>query len=407
MAAFECEDKAAECQQWKANMGGDCKGADFEYMLINCPLTCDICAEAETKYAQLEEERKKNPTYEPEDSDVIQLTADSIDDFMEAHEDHIILLEFYAPWCGGCQKVAPEYRDAAKLLKEATDLPIPVILAKFDDSAKENQDYAAGSPEMWNFTSYPSMYIVDSEGYNDHYFGEKESAEGILHHMTMIANGKNQTEAWQEWRKVERGARPGFYKPGGKHESDQVVELLPDDFEDIVLRSDPIWLVEFYSDKCPLCNSLASTIIESATRLQKDHPGKIKFGALNGRVFNEVPDAYEVTGLPTVQGFYLGQTFGAFTWDNYLEDLRAGDKLPEGTKRPAGADLYYNWAVAKMEELWKESNVANATATIPPIPPEDKDKGKGKGKDKDKGGKKDSRKDSDIEKAKDPGEDEL
>lgn len=393
-SAFECKDLSPECEQWKANMKGNCKGADLKYMVINCPKTCDLCEEAEKEHAVLEEERKKNPTYEPEDSHVIQLTSETLDDYMEQNEESIILLEFYAPWCGGCQQVAPEFRDAAKMLAEATDLPFPVKFAKFDDSAPENADYQAGSPEMWNFTSYPSMFIIDQEGFNDPYFGGKE-AEAFVHHMTMIAQGKNQSEASIEWRKIERGARPGFYKPGGLHESDQVEELLPDIFRDTVLRSDAVWLVEFYSDKCPLCKSLAPLIIESATRLQKDHPGKIRFGALNGRVYNEVPDAYDVQSLPIVELLYMGVSHGQFNWNDYLAELGKGDKLP-GEERPSGADIYYNWGVQKMTELWREDNGANMTAEIPPISEEDQ-----------KMLEKVLVKDEDVEKAEDPGENEL
>jgi hypothetical protein len=77
--AWECKDKSADCPQWKQNMNGDCKGQDYGYMLANCPVTCEICTEAEEAWKKEEEERKKNPTYEPEDSKVVVLDADSID----------------------------------------------------------------------------------------------------------------------------------------------------------------------------------------------------------------------------------------------------------------------------------------------------------------------------------------
>lgn len=110
-------------------------GQDFAYMLENCPMTCDICTEAEEHWNKLEEERKKSPTYEPDDSKVFTLTAETIDEFVEAYP--LSLIMFYAPWCGHCQETAPRYREAANLLDQmATDgsMPQEVKLAKFDDS---------------------------------------------------------------------------------------------------------------------------------------------------------------------------------------------------------------------------------------------------------------------------------
>lgn len=104
-------------------------------MLANCPSTCDICTEAEEHFNKIEAERMKSPTYEPQDSKVVTLTADTIDDFIGI--DALLLIEFFAPWCGHCQETAPEFREAASLLEQASEagtLPVPVKLAKFDDS---------------------------------------------------------------------------------------------------------------------------------------------------------------------------------------------------------------------------------------------------------------------------------
>ena len=105
-------------------------------MLNNCPKTCDLCKEAETIWAAAEEEAAKSPTHEGADSSVIVLDLDTIDDFIEEEQEtSLILLEFYAPWCGHCKHVAPAFRAAAKemaRLSEAGQIKVPVKFAKFD-----------------------------------------------------------------------------------------------------------------------------------------------------------------------------------------------------------------------------------------------------------------------------------
>lgn len=82
----------------------------------------------------------------PEEEDVIVLT-DKI--FKEATEKfEFLLVEFYAPWCGHCKKLAPEYAQAAKELK-ALENPIPI--AKLD--ATEN----AESAKAHGVKGYPTL----------------------------------------------------------------------------------------------------------------------------------------------------------------------------------------------------------------------------------------------------------
>ena len=60
--------------------------------------------------------KKKESSRPATDKDVVVLTQSNFDELVLGSKD-IWLVEFYAPWCGHCQKLEPEWNEAASKLK--------------------------------------------------------------------------------------------------------------------------------------------------------------------------------------------------------------------------------------------------------------------------------------------------
>lgn len=74
----------------------------------------------------------------------------------------LIMVEFYAPWCGHCKHFAPEYEKAARALKDR------VPLAKVDATRETTLR------ERYNVHSYPSVFLF-RDGKPEEFPGERVS----------------------------------------------------------------------------------------------------------------------------------------------------------------------------------------------------------------------------------------
>lgn len=175
------------------------------------------------------------------DEGVLVLTDDNFDEVLKEHDK--ILVEFYAPWCGHCKKLAPEYVAAAAKL--ALENP-PVFLAKVDTTEQkalgtrfeikgfptlkwfvnqEPQDYKGGrtADEIVNWVKKrsgpPSTEVDDtkvdelksSEKILVVFYGDKDSTEFAEYEKAAAGDEKHTfTHNFAESAKLPEGlTRPG------------------------------------------------------------------------------------------------------------------------------------------------------------------------------------------------------
>lgn len=102
-----------------------------------------------------------------EEENVLVLTDANFDDAIAQYPK--ILVEFYAPWCGHCKSLAPEYASAATTLKEKNS---DIKLAKVD-ATKEK-----GLAEKFNIEGFPTLKYF-KQGKDMDYTGGRKAAEII------------------------------------------------------------------------------------------------------------------------------------------------------------------------------------------------------------------------------------
>ncbi|XP_013599001.1 PREDICTED: protein disulfide isomerase-like 1-1 [Brassica oleracea var. oleracea] len=105
---------------------------------------------------------------------VLTLDHSNFTDSINKHD--FIVVEFYAPWCGHCKQLAPEYEKAASEL--SSNVP-PVVLAKIDASEETNKEFAT----KYEVQGFPTIKIFRNGGKAVQEYKGPREADGIVSYL--------------------------------------------------------------------------------------------------------------------------------------------------------------------------------------------------------------------------------
>lgn len=221
-------------------------------------------------------------------TDVIDLTPTNFQSRV-IDSEYVWIVEFYAPWCGHCQSLAPEWKKAATALKGIVKV------------GAVNADSHQSLGGQYGVRGFPTIKIfgANKNSPTDYQGARSASAivQGALDAAKQVANARMSGRGGSSGG----GSRGGGSGSGGSGGND-VVELTDANFDQLVMQSGEPWLVEFFAPWCGHCKNLEPHWKKAATELK----GKVKVGALDATVHQSVAGRYGIQGFPTIKFFPAG-----------------------------------------------------------------------------------------------------
>jgi protein disulfide-isomerase A6 len=207
-----------------------------------------------------------------DDSAVIKLNKDNFQSLV-IESDKLWFIEFYAPWCGHCKKLAPTWEKVAEGLKGLVNF----------GALDMTTDKEVGEPFRVNGFPTLKFFGADKKATPSEYKGGRDDDSLIdfafkqLEYNTKKKLGKNvkepqsgppAKEATKEEKKPEeKKERPPQPKVQHKFSDKNVVVLTKDTFDEQVMKSKDIWFLEFYAPWCGHCKKLEPNWNEFAAKI--------------------------------------------------------------------------------------------------------------------------------------------
>ncbi|NWR72393.1 DJC10 protein, partial [Centropus unirufus] len=192
---------------------------------------------------------------------VVSLTPETFVELVQRRKrEETWMVDFYAPWCGPCQALMPEWKKMARMLNGLISVG-SVDCQKYYSFC--HQESVRGYPEIRLFP------------------GKSNTA-----HQYYSYNG------WHRDSYSLRGWALGYLPQAS-------VDLTPQSFTEKVLNGKDHWVIDFYAPWCGPCQNFAPEF-EIVARTLK---GKVKAGKVDCQAYSQTCQTADIRAYPTVK-FY-------------------------------------------------------------------------------------------------------
>lgn len=198
---------------------------------------------------------------------VIILTATSFESLVNKKSaNELWLVDFYAPWCGPCQQLAPEWRQLAKMLSDMDKIKVGQV----------NCDAERALCTQQGVQSYPTIRLYP-----------------------MGSTNAKRYNVYQGWFRDAGSLRAWTFE----YLPSAVTSLNADTFQTRVLQSADPWVIDFYAPWCGHCQVFAPEFEQLAVDLE----GIVNAGKVDCDTYKYLCRQAGIRAYPTVR-FYRGST---------------------------------------------------------------------------------------------------
>jgi protein disulfide-isomerase A6 len=272
---------------------------------------------------------------------IVQLTKSNFKQLVGKKQ--AALVEFYAPWCGHCKHMAPEYAALGKAFQNSKNAKDLIMIGKVD--ATEENDLG----KEYGITGFPTILYFPAGSTKPEKYESGRTAEDFVKFLSEKVSGLQ------------------LHLP---QEVNYATELTAANFDTVAKDPTKSVLVMFYAPWCGHCKALKPKYSQVAKIYENDADIVIARIDADNAKNKPIAAQYNVRGFPTIYFFPKGEDAKPVEYNSgrEIEDFLNFVNQQAGTHRLVNGDLSWDYGV--VEELskaaaaiaWEETAEAKAAA---------------------------------------------